>query len=305
VRSHRHVVQFYDRDEELAESAGDYLADAIGEGGTAIIVATPARCASFGARLAACGVDVDAARRDGTLVFLDAARLARRLTRAGRMDRAAFDGQIRPAILAAGEAPGPVRVYGEIVALLWAAGHVNAALELEGFWNELGREIPFSLYCGYPRQSVESSHHHGAVSEVCRLHTAVVGRPVRRANWADAARTFGGTREDPRAARRFVLQMLAPWREEQLAADAALVVTELATNAVLHARSAFSVSLTLSEDVIRISVGDTVPAGPPGDRGLAAAPGHGLGVIAAMATRWGFETLASGKAVWAELALSE
>jgi hypothetical protein len=305
VRSHRHVVQFYDRDEELAESAGDYLADAIGEGGAAIIVATPARCASFEARLAACGVDVDAARRDGTLVFLDATRLARRLTRAGRMDRAAFDGQIRPAILAAGEAPGPVRVYGEIVALLWAAGHVNAALELEGFWNELGREIPFSLYCGYPRQSVESSHHHGAVSEVCRLHTAVVGRPVRRANWADAARTFGGTREDPRAARRFVLQMLAPWREEQLAADAALVVTELATNAVLHAGSAFSVSLTLSADVIRISVGDTVPAGPPGDGGLAAAPGHGLGVIAAIATRWGFETLASGKAVWAELALSD
>ncbi|MCW2908387.1 MAG: sensor protein [Actinomycetia bacterium] len=305
MRSHRHVVQFYDRDEELAESAGDYLADAIGEGGAAIIVAAPARCASFEARLAACGVDVDAARRDGTLVFLDATRLARRLTRAGRMDRAAFDGQIRPAILAAGEAPGPVRVYGEIVALLWAAGHVNAALELEGFWNELGREIPFSLYCGYPRRSVESSHHHGAVSEVCRLHTAVVGRPVRRANWADAARTFGGTREDPRAARRFVLQMLAPWREEQLAADAALVVTELATNAVLHAGSAFSVSLTLSADVIRISVGDTVPAGPPGDGGLAAAPGHGLGVIAAMATRWGFETLASGKAVWAELALSD
>jgi MEDS: MEthanogen/methylotroph, DcmR Sensory domain len=302
LRSHRHVVQFYDGDEELAESAGGYLADAIGEGGAAVIVATPARCASFEAYLTACGVDVEAARRDGTLVCLDATGLARRLTRA---DRAAFDAQIRPAILAAGEAPGPVRVYGEIVALLWAAGHVNAALELEGFWNELGREIPFSLYCGYPRQSVESSHHHGAISEVCRLHTAVVGRPIRRAHWADAARTFGGTREDPRAARRFVLEMLAPWREEQLAADAALVVTELATNAVLHAGSAFSVSLALSENALRISVGDTGPVGPPGgNAGLPAAPGHGLGVIAAMATRWGFETLASGKAVWAELALA-
>lgn len=302
LRPHRHVVQFYDGDEELAESAGDYLADAIGEGGAAVIVATPARCARFEGHLTACGVDVEAARRDGTLVCLDATGLARQLARA---DRAAFDAQIRPAILAAGEAPGPVRVYGEIVALLWAAGHVNAALELEGFWNELGREIPFSLYCGYPRQSVENSHHHGAISEVCRLHTAVVGRPIRRAHWADAARTFGGTREDPRAARRFVLGMLDPWREEQLAADAALVVTELATNAVLHAGSAFSVSLALSPDALRISVGDTVPVGPPGgDAGLPAAPGHGLGVIAAMATRWGFETLAGGKAVWAELALS-
>ena len=40
--------------------------------------------------------------------------------------------------------------------------------------------------------------------------------------------------------------MLGPWRGEQLAGDAALVVTELATNAVLHAGSAFSVSLALS-----------------------------------------------------------
>ena len=178
LRSHRHVVHFYDRDEELAESAGDYLADAIAEGGAAVIVATQARCAAFETRLAACGADVMAARRDGTLVCLDAVRLAQRLTRAGRVDQAGFDAQIRPAILAAGEAPGPVRVYGEVVSLLWAAGHVNAALELEAFWNELGREIPFSLYCGYPRELVESSQHHGAISEVCRLHTAVVGAPA-------------------------------------------------------------------------------------------------------------------------------
>ena len=322
LRAHRHVVQFYDRDEELAASAGDYLADAIAEGGAAVIVATPARCAIFEAHLAACGVDVAAARRGGSLICLDAGRLAQLLTGAGRIDRAGFDAQIRPAILAAGEAPGPVRVYGEVVALLWAAGHVNAALELEGFWNELGREIPFSLYCGYPRQSVESSQHHGAVSEVCRLHSGVVGAPAptadarrpadpvlaaappARATWADTARTFGGTRHDPRMARAFVLEMLRPWRDEQLAADAALVVTELATNAVLHAASAFSVSLLLSEDVIRISVEDTVPLGhPSGNRWLPAEPGHGLGVVAAMAVRWGVETEAGGKAIWAELLL--
>ena len=320
---HRHVVQFYDRDEELAAGAGDYLADAIAEGGAAVIVASPARCSMFEARLAAGGVDVAAARRGGSLICLDAGQLAQLLTGTGRVDRAAFDAQIRPAILAAGEAPGPVRVYGEVVALLWAAGHVNAALELEGFWNELGREIPFSLYCGYPRQTVESSQHHGAVSEVCRLHTEVVGAPApsgdarrpgdpvaaagppARANWTDAARTFGGTRHDPRMARAFVLEMLSPWRDEQLAADAALVVTELATNAVLHARSAFSVRLLLAEDVIRISVEDTLPLGQPGgNRWLPAAPGHGLGVVAAMAVRWGVETEAGGKAIWAELPLS-
>ena len=317
--SHRHVVQFYDRDEELAENAGDYLAGAIAEGGAAVIVATPGRCAGFEARLAAGGVDVGAARRDGSLVCLDATRIAGRLTSGGQVDLAAFGTQFRPAILAAGEAPGPVRIYGEVVALLWAAGQVNAALELEGLWNELGREIPFSLFCGYPRHLVDSSQHQGAVAEVCRLHTAVVGRPLAgasvtggsaagdpmgRVHWADVTRTFAGRREDTRAARGFVLGMLEPWRGEQLAADTALVVTELATNAVLHAGSAFSVSLALSGGAIRISVGDTLPLGPRGaDQELTAAPGHGLGVVAAMATRWGVETVPGGKAVWAELPL--
>ena len=334
--SHRHVVQFYDRDEELAENAGSYLAGAIADGGAAIIVATPVRCAAFEARLAAGGVDVGAARRDGTLVCLDATRLAQRLSRGGRVNLAAFGTQFRPAVLAAGEAPGPVRIYGEVVALLWAAGQVNAALELEGLWNELGREIPFSLFCGYPRHLVESTQHHGAVAEVCRLHAAVVGLPPAgrapddragagqpvagepgagepaagaprgRVHWSDVTRTFAGTRDDTRAARGFVLGMLGPWRGEQLAADTALVVTELATNAVLHAGSPFSVSLALAPDTIRISVGDTLPLGLPGeDHELAAAPGHGLGVIAAMATRWGVETAPTGKAVWAELPLPD
>ena len=137
----------------------------------------------------------------------------------------------------------------------------------------------------------------------------VAQRPVdslRRVHWADVTRTFAGSREDTRAARGFALGMLEPWRGEQLAADAALVVTELATNAVLHAGSAFSVSLTLSGGAIRISVGDTLPLGPTGgDKQLAAAAGHGLGVVAAMATRWGVESVPSGKAVWAELPLPD
>ena len=36
---------------------------------------------------------------------------------------------------------------------------------------------------------------------------------------------------------------------------------------------------------------------------MTAVPGHGLGVVAAMATRWGVATAPSGKAVWAELSL--
>ena len=256
--SHRHVAQFYDDDGELAGDVAGDLAGAIAEGGTAVIVATPARRAGFEARLAADGVDIAAARHRGALTGLDAAWLVRRLTREDRIDRPAFDACLRPAIQAAAQAAGPVRVYGEAVALLWAVGQVNAALELEDLWNGLGREMPFSLYCGYPRQLVESTRHPGPGGEVCRQHTSLIGYPpagradlmiaagpAAGAPGANATRAFAGTLDEPRAARRFVLGMLAPWRGEQLFMDSALVVTELATNAVRHAGSAFRVSLVL------------------------------------------------------------
>jgi anti-sigma regulatory factor (Ser/Thr protein kinase) len=86
-----------------------------------------------------------------------------------------------------------------------------------------------------------------------------------------------------------------------LADDTALVVTELAANAVLHAQTGFTVDLAAGPDVLRISVRD---AGPPGAAGpgLPAAPLHGLGAVDALASRWGVETLGhSGKSVWVEL----
>jgi anti-sigma regulatory factor (Ser/Thr protein kinase) len=93
------------------------------------------------------------------------------------------------------------------------------------------------------------------------------------------------------------------WGAEDLADDVALVVTELAANAVRHARSGFTVILSSRRNVLRIAVRDASPL-PPDDAGLALkpAPLHGLGAVDAMASRWGVESLgSSGKTVWVEL----
>jgi hypothetical protein len=43
-----------------------------------------------------------------------------------------------------------VRVFGEMVALLWADGDRNGALVLEELWNDLTRRMSFPLLCAYP-----------------------------------------------------------------------------------------------------------------------------------------------------------
>jgi hypothetical protein len=87
-----------------------------------------------------------------------------------------------------------------------------------------------------------------------------------------------------------------------LADDTALVVTELAANAIVHAQTGFTVDLSAGPDVLRIAVRDASPLPPAAAACLPAAPLHGLGAVDALASRWGVEPIGhSGKSVWVEL----
>jgi len=119
-----------------------------------------------------------------------------------------------------------------------------------------------------------------------------------------ATRSFPFSRDAPAAARHFAVGQLTRLAATQLADDTALVVTELAANAVVHAHSGFTVALSAHGDTLRISVRDQAPLPSPRDSGpaLCPAPLHGLGAVDAMATRWGVTSLGSaGKTVWVDL----
>jgi hypothetical protein len=312
-----HVVQFYARDWELAAGAGQYLADALAGGGAVVVVATLAHRQMFESYLAGLDADVTAPQADGRYQAIDAAALLHRFTVTGEVDPVSFEAEVGQVIKAAGAGGRPVRVYGEMVALLWEAGQLNAALEVENLWNGLARDIPFGLYCGYPETPATGpASQRAALAEVCRLHAAVVGtpavtaRPARAPGRSRGTRSFPLDRDAPRQARHFALDLLRNWRLEQrcgvnLACDVAIVVSELATNAVRHARSGFTVSLMLGPEAIQIRIEDARPvAGSHGDPPLPVSPDHGLGLVDAVSARWGVQPADGGKTVWAELPLT-
>ena len=76
-------------------------------------------------------------------------------------------------LIGAGGRKGPVRVYGEMVALLWEAGLVTAAIDVEALWNEIAARYSFSLLCGYPAASVAGPEHADALALVCGAHSDV------------------------------------------------------------------------------------------------------------------------------------
>jgi signal transduction histidine kinase len=118
-----------------------------------------------------------------------------------------------------------------------------------------------------------------------------------------AERFFPASAEEVSAARGFVRGEVSGWGLDP--GDAALVVTELAANAVRHARSPFTVTVKRIDDAADaavVEVTDTSPempalATPSPD----ATSGRGLLIVDLLARAWGTRPEpGGGKTVWAE-----
>ncbi len=295
-----HIVQFYEHESELARTVGRYLSAAVEDGGVAIAIATADHCRLLETELEVAGLDPAACRADGTWISLDAADTLAAFVGDGVVDHDGFRRVVGSVVRAAWATGKPVRAFGEMVALLWEAGDVLSAIELEQAWNELARELPFALMCGYPSESVQGDELAPALEQVCHLHSAVLHPP---SGAAELSARFPAKGDAARRARRFVAGALERWgKGSRLLDDAQLVVTELATNAVVHARSPFSVELQRRDGGVRLAVRDAGRARPIlRDPDPLDTSGRGLRIVAALAAGWGVEPDGDGKTVWADL----
>ncbi len=319
-----HVVHFYERESQLVDTVCSYLAEALGAGETAVIIATDAHRRSFEAELRARGAELDRAAADGRLVLLDADATLAAFSDDGNIDPQAFRavlGTLLRDALASGRA---LRAYGEMVALLWDRGNVLAAIELEELWNELGRELSFSLLCSYASASVAASEHRVALERVrrehSREHARLLERPLAEAGERDersdpshehagaaaeagVSASFPAEPGSPGRARKMATATLRRWgHDESLVEDVSLVVSELASNAVRHAGSVFSLALESRGALLRVAVEDRSPlAGSVPGGGLDPQPPHGLCVVDSLTRSWGVEPTRDGKVVWAQL----
>lgn len=103
-------------------------------------------------------------------------------------------------------------------------------------------------------------------------------------------------------ARRLVADALVATGHAALVDVATLLVSEVVTNAVLHAGTPIGVSCSWSGPCFRVEVQDgsaVLPAVRHYER--EATTGRGVGLVAALADRWGVDTDAEGKTLWFEL----
>lgn len=105
-----------------------------------------------------------------------------------------------------------------------------------------------------------------------------------------------------REARRYVRNELAGAGFDAATYNAELLVSELVTNVILHARTPARVTVEARGDVVRIGVADDSTV-PPTRRRRSATSGTGRGLLLVdrLATRWGVDADTTGKVVWFEL----
>ena len=169
-----HFVQFYENEKFLINSLTKYIRTGLNRGEACIVIATKYHRISLDKHLVSNGLNIEKARADGQYICLDAAETLSKFMIDGSPNLNLFTSVCGGVIAQAQNRYSSVRAFGEMVALLWAEGNKNAAIELEKLWNELGKTHSFSLFCAYPMNNFDRESHGESLSQINLTHSKVI-----------------------------------------------------------------------------------------------------------------------------------
>jgi PAS domain S-box-containing protein len=177
-----HTVHFYSADKFLVSDLERFIGSALADGASAITIATRAHQDTLAEKLENCGLDLSALRAEGRYQSFDAGELLSRFMTDGRIDQFRFFEIVSEVIDRASRASlaqeHRVVAFGEMVALLWAEGKSEAAIQLEKLWSALAHTYSFSLRCAYPLLTFRSVQDAESFIEICKQHSLVLPERV-------------------------------------------------------------------------------------------------------------------------------
>lgn len=172
-------MQFHGPDTgALARNVGRYLCEGLRQGDGVIVIASPEHRDAFFEEMTAAGCDPVHAVCDRRLVLFDSGHTLARFMVDGAPERDRFRATAHAALERVHAPSGRLRLYGDMVALLWTAGQRAAAIALEQLWNELQAQERFDLFCAYPIDEFDREFSTGAVDGLLCTHGTVL--PTRR-----------------------------------------------------------------------------------------------------------------------------
>ena len=149
-----HIVYPCADENLLAEAVGTFAASGLCKGDAVVLVTTELRRAAVESRLKDAELDIQALQDSGQLAFLDAGALLSAFMSDGMPDAGLFKARLleiieKASVNPANGQPRKIRIFGEMVSLLYMTSNVPAAARLEEFWDEMVKAHAISLFCAY------------------------------------------------------------------------------------------------------------------------------------------------------------
>jgi hypothetical protein len=168
-----HFVQIYESEEVFMDILASFASEALKEDHVAVVIATPAHRQVLNERLIESGHDLAALRLEDQFISLDAEEMLGKFMANGWVDDELFFQFVADILARATKDGRKVRVFGEMVTIMWSKGYYGAAVRLEHLWHRLCVGNSFLLFCAYPKSGFAENGSE-AVAHICAAHSKIL-----------------------------------------------------------------------------------------------------------------------------------
>jgi hypothetical protein len=168
-----HFVQIYESEEVFMDILASFVSEALKEDHVAVVIATPAHRQQLNERLMETGHHLAALRLEDRFISLDAEEILGKFMANGCTDDEVFFQFVTDILARATQNGRKVRVFGEMVTIMWSKGYYGAAVRLEHLWHKLCTENSFQLFCAYPEVSFAENGSE-AIAHICAAHSKIL-----------------------------------------------------------------------------------------------------------------------------------
>ena len=177
VAGSRHTVQLHANDSHFLDEVSQLVGATLRSGEQVVIVTSEATRIGVAQRLQARQMNLATLAERGQYVAQDSTLALSQVMHDGRPDKERLaeiiHGLDRLRLAVPNGPRGRLTIFGDMGVSLCRNGDFEAAVELERFWNELTRALPFFTICSYPIDCFEHSAARIQLPSVCAEHSAV------------------------------------------------------------------------------------------------------------------------------------
>jgi len=172
-----HELKIFSSDASFLDGFTSFIASGLNSGNAVVVVATEAHRQGLFEKLQTQGFDLDAIVKCGSYVSIDARGALSSFMVDDQLDPIQFVNMVSTVVETASKAPNGatrrVSVCGEGAPLLWKQGKLDAAVRVEGLWDEVSQKHGLSTLCGYLSEDLLDEKAHQVFQTICSLHSVV------------------------------------------------------------------------------------------------------------------------------------